>query len=214
MSKESISVFGLDPEAFLQDPTMFKKVIPEPNFSELMNVVEKSISTHSKYQYTYKVIHPDGSTKWVEDYGEASYNDDGSVRYLIGYAIDVTQSLEMLNDLKQQNHIQELMTELSTSFINMPIEEIDHRINGAMASIGEFVDGDRVYIIEYNFVDMVADNSYEWCAKDIEPQIDLLQGIPVDAMPEWLEAHKNGRTLIIPDVLIHGRFLNHRVLKV
>lgn len=149
------------------------------------------------------IYHPDKDDfVWINVSAVPEFRDNETTPYRV-YATftDVTENRSLLNDLKKQNQIQELMTELSTSFINMPIEEIDHRINEAIASIGEFVNGDRVYIIEYDFINMVADNSYEWCAKDIEPQIDLLQGIPVDAMPEWLEAHLNGRTLIIPDVL-------------
>jgi len=201
MSKESSSVFGHEPNDFLTDPTLFAKIIPEPDFSELMHVVEQSVRDKSKYKHVYRVITGDGTVRWIEDYGEASYFEDGMVQYLIGYAIDITDNLNLVRDLQKQNTIQELMTSLSTSFINMPIEEIDERINLAMASIGKFVDGDRVYIIEYDFNKMVANNSYEWCADGIEPQIEILQDIPVDAMPEWLEAHLNGKTVVIKDVL-------------
>ena len=73
-------------------------------------------------------------------------------------------------------------------------------IRTSLKQIGEFVEVDRSYIFSYDFVNNTTSNTYEWCAEGIEPEIENLQNIPIDYIPQWLEAHRNGKAFYVEDV--------------
>ena len=59
---------------------------------------------------------------------------------------------------------------------------------------------DRVYIFDYDFDDRTTSNIYEWCQPGVSPEINNLQKIPMDVVPDWVETHHHGRMLSIEDV--------------
>lgn len=104
------------------------------------------------------------------------------------------------NKIIFQDKYRELLIELSTSFINLPIEKIDDAIEEALEKMSSFVGADRAYIFDYDFVNETTSNTYEWCGKGIEAQIDELQNIPFSFMEAWTEVHSKGEQLLIQDV--------------
>lgn len=102
--------------------------------------------------------------------------------------------------IQRQLRFQELLINISTKYINSDLSDIDKLINESLEQIGRFVESDRSYIFRYNFKDNTTSNTYEWCAEGIEPEIQNLQNIPIDFIPQWLERHQKGLPLYIEDV--------------
>jgi signal transduction histidine kinase len=103
--------------------------------------------------------------------------------------------------IKQQLLLQDLLISISTQYINADLSDIDQLVTKSLKQIGEFVDADRSYIFSYNFINNTTSNTYEWCAKDIAPEIDNLQDISLNEfIPEWIDAHKNGEVFYAEDV--------------
>ncbi|UAM98661.1 GHKL domain-containing protein [Polaribacter litorisediminis] len=108
--------------------------------------------------------------------------------------------------IKQQLLLQDLLISISTKYINADLSDIDQLVRKSLKQIGEFVDADRSYIFSYNFRNNTTSNTYEWCAKDIAPEIDNLQDISLnDFIPEWINAHKNGEAFYAEDVSLLPR---------
>lgn len=103
-------------------------------------------------------------------------------------------------ELKYQVQLERVIATISTKFVNCPAEEIDMAINQALQSIGEFVGADRSYVFLINDDGKTMDNTHEWCAEGIEPEIDRLKGLPVKAFPWWMGKLKRGRNICIPSV--------------
>jgi hemerythrin-like metal-binding protein len=147
----------------------------------------------------------------------------GSTRFLIDIILSVystltSNTLELVHEMREndkllnaqkmiekrlhkQNKYQKLLLELSTSFINLPLDKIDYAINDALEKIALFAKADRAYIFNYDWDALTNTNTYEWCAKGISPQINNLQNIPIKMIPEWYEVHRRGEILIIHDVV-------------
>lgn len=102
--------------------------------------------------------------------------------------------------IERQIRFQKLLISIITTYINVDISDIDQRINKSLKQIGEFVESDRSYIFSYDFINNTTTNTYEWCAEGITPEIDNLKDIPVDYIPQWLEAHRKGRAFWVEDV--------------
>lgn len=116
------------------------------------------------------------------------------------YMVYQKEQAEKDKIIKRQLRFQQLLIAISTKYINSDLSDIDTLINSSLKQIGEFVEADRSYIFDYNFIENTTSNTYEWCGNDIEPEITNLQNIPVDFIPQWLEAHKNGEAFYVEDV--------------
>lgn len=98
------------------------------------------------------------------------------------------------------NPLFELLLKIALRYINVPLAEAHSTINLTLAEMGQFVNADRVYIFDYDFHNSNCSNTYEWCAPGITPEISHLQQTPIDAIPQWVNAHQNGLEMYIADV--------------
>ncbi|TVZ14320.1 sensor histidine kinase [Maribacter sp. MAR_2009_72] len=119
---------------------------------------------------------------------------------LVQNSIANLNPLEKDSIIERQLRFQELLISISTTYINSDLSDIDKLIRESLQQIGEFVESDRSYIFSYDLVNNTTSNTYEWCAKDIEPEIENLQNVPIDFIPQWVEAHKNGEAFFVEDV--------------
>lgn len=88
-------------------------------------------------------------------------------------------------------------------------ETPDEEINEFIRFFGKHIHSDRIYIFEDDCDNHVTNNTYEWCADRIIPQIDGLQGVDMDVIGWWYETFDSGKSVIIPDVsILEG---NHRL---
>ncbi|MFC4096728.1 sensor histidine kinase [Euzebyella saccharophila] len=108
--------------------------------------------------------------------------------------------LEKDQIIERQVRFQELLISISTTYINSDLTDIDQLINRSLKQIGEFVESDRSYIFSYDLENNTTSNTYEWCSEGITPEIENLQNIPVDFIPQWLEAHRAGKAFFVEDV--------------
>ncbi len=111
-------------------------------------------------------------------------------------AVDVTDTLNQENqELSEKLSIEETLVQcIGTLKLGT---NVDGAIDKLLKHIGAFYDADRAYIFEIDYDHQETNNTYEWCFADVEPQIDILQHVPIDALDRWLEAFaKNGQIKI------------------
>ncbi|MBS7007405.1 sensor domain-containing phosphodiesterase [Anaerostipes sp.] len=68
--------------------------------------------------------------------------------------------------------------------------DLDCAINRLLELIADYYGGDRTYIFEIDHDQKTANNTYEWCDKNITSEIDQLQGVPLSALENWLSQFK------------------------
>lgn len=102
--------------------------------------------------------------------------------------------------LLQQTRLQEMLMDISSTYISMPVDKLDESIETTLGAMGRFVAADRVYIFEYDFVADTCSNTFEWCEQGIAPEIESLQQIPLESVRDWANTHVRGQTMYIPDV--------------
>jgi PAS domain S-box-containing protein len=125
---------------------------------------------------------------------------DSVIRGMVVFATDITQRKQTEAALSRLMRLQQLITDLSARFINLPTGDTDHAIDEALAEIGRFVEADRSYVFRIHDGGLTIDNSHEWCADGIAPQIDRLQGLPLADFPIVARALEAEEVLYVPDV--------------
>lgn len=89
-SEESFQIFGLDPIAAAATYTQFYAIIHPSDRAAVQRCFEQTIATGNSYQIEFRVIHPDGSIRYVEGRGETIRNAQDQVTRLIGTNLDIT----------------------------------------------------------------------------------------------------------------------------
>jgi PAS domain S-box-containing protein len=139
--------------------------------------------------------------RWLQVDAEPEFGDGGSSpTHAFVTFTDVTERKRHEARLDVERRLQELLVEVSTTYIDLPPERLDDAIDASLALLGAFVGADRFYVFAYDHARRVADNTHEWCAAGIEPQIDALQGVPFEAVERWIETHLRGEVMRVPDV--------------
>ncbi len=101
---------------------------------------------------------------------------------------------------KRNEMFEKELLQLSTKLTGIPLSEIDNAVNMALERIGRFLNADRSYIFEIDYIQKVYNNTYEWCNEGITAEIDKLQGTPFDVMPFISKHIQRQENIIIPDV--------------
>ena len=161
---------------------------------------------HFNYKSTlflneHRVMCADGSYKWILARGKVINNSGGNeVFRVLGTFSDISYRKQAEEKLSKMISLQNLLTQLATEFINIPLENSNDAINRLLAIIGSQLEVDRVYIFEYDFVRNTMSNTFEWCAEGISAEISNLQDIPNELIPDWVSTHVKGEVVSIPEV--------------
>lgn len=121
-------------------------------------------------------------------------------KYVVAISRDISERLESNRSLQAQLELQDFLMTISSEFINLPLEEVNSSIQNSLEQLARFVRVDRAYVFEYLFEENVTNNTFEWCNEGISPEIENLQNIPLEELPLWVETHKKGQDMHVPDV--------------
>jgi signal transduction histidine kinase/CheY-like chemotaxis protein len=64
----------------------------------------------------------------------------------------------------------------------MQSDDVDVALNQALALLGTAVNVSRAYLFRIRENERFMDNTHEWCAEGVSPEIDNLKGLPLDEM--------------------------------
>lgn len=124
----------------------------------------------------------------------------GDLDYLIESFIDISALKQAEEALHHKMQFENIITTLSTNFINLELERIDDGINDALERVGRFSDIDRCYIFQFSDDMTKMDNTYEWCAEEIVAQIDNLKDLSTQDFPWWMNKLCLFENIYIPRV--------------
>lgn len=116
------------------------------------------------------------------------------------YALDVTERKEAEKLIRYQRDFENLVTEISTKFINLPADRTDRGIDQALKVLGEFVGVDRAYIFHSSEELSELTNTHEWCADGIKSYINDLQQVSFDSVPWWMNELRKLEVIEVPSV--------------
>jgi PAS domain S-box-containing protein len=126
--------------------------------------------------------------------------DSGEISGYMAVEVDISQLKENENLIQQQVALQNILIDISSTYINIDINEIAETISSSLEKMGRFVQVDRAYIFDYDFKNGHTSNTYEWCEEGILPEIHNLQQLPLEIFPEWVENHQKNIPFIVEDV--------------
>ncbi|MDN7012780.1 PAS domain S-box protein [Methanoculleus sp. FWC-SCC3] len=135
-------------------------------------------------------------------WGKASplYDAQGIFSGVIASLRDITRRKRMEAEIRNRIDLERVVSSISARFIALDPADLDATLEETLRVLGSLLDVDRSYIFRFSTDLSRAENSHEWCAEGVEPQIDVLQNLPT-AMVSWGMAQiRARRTICIPDI--------------
>lgn len=112
----------------------------------------------------------------------------------------IAERREAEHQMARMDQYRQLIQQLSLLFINLPPERYEESIDHALEQMGQFLQVDRVYLCAYDFTAGTTSNTHEWCAPGVTAEMENLQNLPLDVMPEWVTPHLRGEAMVVSDV--------------
>jgi PAS domain S-box-containing protein len=179
-----------------------KRVHPADLTQALADIAHHLDGQTPVYENEHRVRCKDGSYKWVLDRGQVVERaPDGRPLRAIGTHTDITEHKRIEAELEKEAGLLQILMDMALRFINVPPDQLDQGITNALGRVAHFTGADRAYLFEYDLTREVMNNTHEWCAAQITPEIENLQEVPMALFPEWVSRHRSGKPMHVPDVL-------------
>lgn len=116
-------------------------------------------------------------------------------------AVDITEKENTSRAVRDKLEMQRALVDcLRIFYAGMTFDEA---INAILCKLGQLHQADRAYVFEYvtgKQRQPVFNNTHEWCAAGVEPQIDNLQNLSGDILAGWNELLDPTQSVIIRDL--------------
>jgi two-component sensor histidine kinase len=148
----------------------------------------------------YRMLHRDGSLRWMLSRGMALPDEQGRPHRLTGANTEITELKQVQEALLYRIGLEEFVTTMSTLFINLPTDQIDDEINNALDIIGKF------FGVDCGFIATSIDTGPEWqiyCSwrtEAISPKLQVGLKVPVHEFEWSLDQIRRYDSLYIPQV--------------
>lgn len=109
----------------------------------------------------------------------------GELKEVLATFVDITDHKSAEKSLTKRLSFERMMAEVSSRAVM--VEDVTSFLDECMRLIGEATDVSRAYIFECHTETDTMDNTVEWTAPGIEPQIEHLQGLRAEDFPFWMK---------------------------
>ncbi|WP_209330568.1 response regulator [Lunatimonas salinarum] len=165
----------------------------------LGNISETVLKTGKEGEFTGKIHLKGRRFKWVK-IKILLIQEENHPDKFAGLTQDITEEQLVREEIKKQIELQTLMIDISSTYINTNIKDLSHTIKQSLSRISKFVKADRGYVFKYDFLENTLSNTYEWCEEGVTPEIDNLQNVPLDLIPNWVNQHKRNQAFEVPNI--------------
>ncbi|MFX0100263.1 MAG: PAS domain S-box protein [Candidatus Hodarchaeota archaeon] len=199
---DNVNQFGYTPEDFYSRKINYSTLVHPGDMEWAKGEYERYSRQEGieSFKLEYRILTKDGDVRWVDDRTWVRREADGSVTHHQGIIVDITERKKAEIELQRKLELENVISSITGSGINLDPEMMDWGINKGLHAIGDFFKVDRCYIFQFYENGTRFKNTHEWCAKGIEPQIHNLQGMDVDPYSWTLNKIKKQQVIHIPVV--------------
>ena len=187
----------------------------EPTYGSFLNLVHPedrdrvdhafraSIAEHGQYAIAHRLQLADGSIKWVQEYAETQYADDGTPLRAIGTAQDITEQ-------KQNRLMLALKTRRDDALLKLPriAENLEERalLQQALALAEDLTDS-KIGFAHFVNEDQTSVEFAAWSSRTLDAgcQVNHNMHYPLQQAGLWADALRQRKPIIISDYPAHPK---------
>lgn len=118
-------------------------------------------------------------------------------KYRIEISIDISEERSQDKMIQKYRDMESFVNETLKDALS--VESPDETIRIILEYLGKALNGERTYIFEKNRYGR-DDNTYEWTAPGVIPEIDNLQNLSPEICENWYHIFEEGKYIQIPDI--------------
>jgi formate hydrogenlyase transcriptional activator len=100
-TEKARELYGFAPDQELNFDGFIQVVDPDDR-DRIRGSVERTMQTHSDFREEYRIVHPDGTIRWMTARGRPYFNQTGEPQRLMGVSIDISEHKKMEEQLQQR----------------------------------------------------------------------------------------------------------------
>ena len=193
------SILEIDEKEFMNNPNICLNILYSEN-KDILFTIKNALDLYGSFSIITKIKMKSGKIKWIKNKGKYIYDKNLKPIRLDGVITDITNEHLIEKALDNEIKLRDALIDIAATYINLDPKDLNVTITKSLEKMGRFVNADRAYIFDYDFKLNTTSNTYEWCREGISPEIDNLQKVPIEAIPQWIEKHKNGDSFYIENV--------------
>ena len=132
MNDRGRAIFDFGPDESLSRELFLSRVHPEDR-DAVDEAIERARATSPTFEFEYRLLRPDGETRWLISRGRYVRNDRGEISELIGVAIDVTAQVKANLELRLQREEMARMSRVSS--MGELTASLAHELNQPLTAI-------------------------------------------------------------------------------
>lgn len=146
------------------------------------------LQTLETNNFELEIIRPDGERRNIQIFAHPQYEKSTKLFIgIFGIVHDITERKKAEEKRIRRAQFEEMLTNISTRFINVDNEDIDSEINTVLKHIGQFEKVDRTYVFHIDPQKRTMSCTHEWCKEGVTPTMPDMQNLPVYEFPWFME---------------------------
>lgn len=114
--------------------------------------------------------------------------------------VEIVERIKIQRKLQDRIAFDQVLTTISTHFIQLATEEIDEGINEALAKIAAFTHYDRGYIYLFEGNGRELTNTHQWCRPEISTSLQECRSLSTDLFQNWMPRLLQQKTIYIQNI--------------
>jgi len=160
--------------------------------------IDRAFATGEAQQFTWLSHRDDQSAFWAEVTLKPIII--GSETKIMASVKNIDQEKRTEDQIKYQNDFEKLVLDISTRFINIPYDEVDHNIEVSIKKICNFTNTDAGYLFLFNEADNTSNLTYLWQRKFMNFSWSQLAHIKVESSVWYTDTIKSGQVIMIENL--------------
>ncbi len=198
ISEQHETITGILNADLFKKPGHITSMIHPEDLQSFFEENHKSIEVKNVFKWEGRIFR-DGKIKWVRIESKPRVIDEEYTLWT-GIIIDISEKKELEELMDHRKIFERLLLELSSQFVNLTADKFEDILNLSIERVGKFCNIDRTYIFMWNEEQDILTNTHEWCNSSIQPQIEYLQALPCEEIPQWMTHLKTFNPINIYDV--------------
>lgn len=113
---------------------------------------------------------------------------------------DITDLKEAENAVRYRSEFARLVSEISSRFVGVFLEEYDEAMNESLKKLGRFVESDSAYVFQFHNSGNEFSMTHLWDSGRLEGQVEKLENLDATSMPWWTERLRRSEVIAVSSV--------------
>lgn len=173
LSDDILEITGYPAAGFLNGSInkLIDIVHPKDHFN-IRRIVSKAVENKSFYSMDYRILHSDGSIRWVNERGQGIISNTGKLKFLEGVILDITKRKQDETQLLVAKNEAEKASRAKSEFLANMSHELRTPLNGILGYAQILQRSEVITSDHHQFIDIIR-QSGEYLLTLIDDLLDL-----------------------------------------